>query len=256
MNADEYDKLLQVETRHWFYSGKREIARYWLQRGGSLGLSDLLIDCGAGTGKFVEEMSHICRAMALDDHLESLAIAGKMLGADRVIEGRCTALPFPDNSLDALTALDVLEHVDDDQLAVEEFHRVLKPGGRLVITVPALPLLWSDWDVVLHHHRRYTKTTLLALLDKSSFQVIHWNYINVVALPAVWLIRKLRYMADMFGFSASGRVEDSIPPAPLNGVLRWIFVKLACQTMIRFPAGVGLLGVWRKPGLPDKGAPP
>ncbi len=247
MNSDEYDKLSEVEARHWFYSGKREIVRHWLCRAGPLKLSDTLLDCGAGTGKFVEEMSHTCHALALDDHAESLVIAEKKLGKGRVVEGRCTALPFPDNSLDAITALDVLEHVDRDDIAVGEFARVLKPGGILVVTVPALPSLWSDWDVVLHHHRRYTRNSLHALLEKTPLQMLHWNYVNVAALPAVWLVRSLRKLRAPSSAGTSIRAEDAIPPAPLNGLLRWIFVKLACQSLIRFPAGVGLVGVWRKP---------
>jgi SAM-dependent methyltransferase len=246
MNADEYSKLLEAENRHWFYSGKREIVRYWLRRAGPLKRSDLLVDCGAGTGKFVEEMSGTCRALALDDHAESLVIARQKLGNDRVLEGRCTALPLENSSVDAVTALDVLEHVDQDGLAVREIARVLKPGGIFVVTVPALPSLWSDWDVVLHHHRRYTRESLMALFDNQPFELIHCNYVNVAALPAVWLIRKWRKLMGSDQHSNHKRAEDGIPPEPLNAMLRWQFVELACQKPMKFPAGVGLLGVWRR----------
>lgn len=246
MNTSEYAKLSAVEERHWFYSGKRAIVRHWLQRAGPLKASDLLVDCGAGTGRFVEEMTSVCRAIALDDHAESLLIARGKLGGDRVVEGRCTDLPFPDSSADAITALDVLEHVDRDDLAVKEFARVLKPGGLLAVTVPALPALWSDWDVVLHHHRRYTKRTLLALLSHPSFELLHWNYVNVAALPAVWLVRMVRKLRKGTATVAGARAEDSIPPEPLNRLLRWLFVTFACQGFVHFPLGVGLLGVWRR----------
>jgi ubiquinone/menaquinone biosynthesis C-methylase UbiE len=246
MNTSEYAKLSAVEERHWFYSGKRAIVRHWLQRTGPLKASDLLVDCGAGTGRFVEEMTSHCRAIALDDHAESLAIARGRLGRERVVEGRCTDLPFPDSSIDAITALDVLEHVDRDDLAVKQFARALKPGGLLVVTVPALPALWSDWDVVLHHHRRYTKRTLLALVSHPSLDLLHWNYVNVAALPAVWLVRMLRKLHKGTESTTGTRAEDSIPPEPLNNLLRWMFVTLACQRLVHFPLGVGLLGVWRK----------
>ena len=246
MNKDEYEKLEHVEERHWYYSGKRAIVRYWLQRVGPLKSSHTLIDCGAGTGMFIEEMSGICRAFALDDHAESLVIARRRLGMERVLEGSCTALPFLDNSLDAITALDVLEHVDRDDLAIQEFLRVLKPGGVLVVTVPAMPTLWSDWDVVLHHHRRYTSRTLQALLAKTSFQTLYWNYVNVAVLPIVWLVRQSRKLLASSSTASEGRAEESIPPKLLNDLLRWVFVTLACQRVVRFPIGVGLLGVYRK----------
>lgn len=250
MNTDEYEKLAEVEDRHWYYSGKREIVRYWLRRVGPLKPTDTLVDCGAGTGKFIEEMSGICRAFALDDHAESLAIARKKLGMERVLEGVCTALPFPDDSIDAITALDVLEHVEHDDIAIQEFARVLKPGGVLVVTVPAMPALWSDWDVVLHHHRRYTKRTLHALLARTSFQMLYWNYVNVAVLPIIWMVRKLRNLRAKSNAATGARAEESIPPEPINKLLRWVFVTLACQRIIRFPAGVGLVGVWRKPIAP------
>jgi ubiquinone/menaquinone biosynthesis C-methylase UbiE len=246
MNADEYAKLSEVEARHWFYSGKRDIVRFWLHRAGPLKPDDLLVDCGAGTGRFVEEMIPVCRALALDDHAESLVIARSKLGPERVVEGRCTALPFADNSVDAITALDVLEHVEHDDMAVREIARVLKPGGVLVVTVPALPSLWSDWDVVLHHHRRYTRRTLHALLNHPPLEMLHWNYVNVAVLPIVWAVRMLRKFRRGTNSTDGPRAEDSIPPAPLNSMLRWLFVTLACQRLIHFPLGVGLLGVWRK----------
>jgi hypothetical protein len=125
---------------------------------------------------------------------------------------------------------------------------VLLPGGILVVTVPALMALWSDWDVALHHHRRYTRNELRQLLARGPFDLIHCNYINVAALPAVWLVRRFRKMRRQTGDTMGGRAEDSIPPEPLNRILRWQFVWLACQRKVRFPAGVGLLAVLRKRG--------
>lgn len=246
MNAVEYNKLADVETRHWFYVGKRDIVRHWIQTVRPLSPRDLLVDCGAGTGTFAAEMSKRCRILALDDHQESLEMARKKLGPDQVREGPCTRLPLADQSVDVITALDVLEHVRDDGAAIKEFHRVLKPAGIVVITVPALQALWSDWDVVLHHHRRYTKKTLLDVIPGSLFEVIHFNYINVAVLPLVYLVRKFRALKQKLGSKSTARSEDSIPPAWINSILLKIFTSLACQRSVRFPAGVGIIAVLRK----------
>lgn len=247
MNPDEYEALERVEVAHWFYAGKREIVLTWLRRLGALGSDRLLVDCGAGTGRFVLEARKECRAIAVDDHEESLAIATKYLGPDGVRRGSCMALEFSDASADIVTALDVIEHVPEDAAAVREMTRILKPGGVMVITVPALMALWSDWDVSLHHYRRYRREPLRELLRAAGLEVVHCAYINVFPLPAVWLLRKLRAWFPKPPGPAGSRAEERIPPDWLNRLLQWLFVASATQTSVPFPAGVGLLAVARKP---------
>jgi len=136
MNPEEYDNLSRVETDHWFYVGKRQIVRYWIQRAHPLSAGHLLVDCGAGTGKFAAEMAKYCRVLAIDDHDESLDLARGKLGDERVRRGSCSHLPLDDASADVLTALDVIEHVQHDCDALTEFARAVRPGGIVVITVP------------------------------------------------------------------------------------------------------------------------
>lgn len=245
MNPREYTNLANLERRHWFYVGKREVVRYWIQRLHPLRPDHLLVDCGAGTGTFAAEMAPFCRVLAIDDHEESLVLARDQLGPDRVKRGTCVSLPLESNAVDVLTALDVLEHVQEDARALVEFGRVVRPGGLVVITVPALMWLWSDWDVALHHYRRYGHRSLRAVIP-ATFEVVHCSYVNVAALPLVLAVRKWRTLQRALGGGGGARSEDTIPPRWANTVLRWSFVRLACQRWIRFPAGVGLLAVLRK----------
>lgn len=246
MNPDEYIKLADVERRHWFYVGKRQIVRHWIQREHPLTPENLLVDCGAGTGTFAMEMIPSCRVLAVDDHEESLALARRKLGDQHVRQGTCTALPLEDQSVDVLTALDVIEHVEHDRRAVEEFARVTRSGGLVIITVPALMTLWSDWDEALHHFRRYTRRSLLALIPTDRFEIVRCHYTNVIATPLVILVRKARAVRRRLGFRVDSRSEDTVPPAWINELLRLSFVGLACQRTISFPAGVGLLAVLRR----------
>jgi SAM-dependent methyltransferase len=246
MEPNEYENLARIETGHWFYVGKRDIVRHWIQRTHPLRQEHLLADCGAGTGTFAAEMARHCRVVALDDHEESLHLARAKLGQERVQQGPCTQLPLADRSVDVLTALDVIEHVEQDRKALEEFSRVVRPGGIVVITVPALMMLWSDWDVALHHFRRYTRQSLLGIIPCEAFELVHCNYVNVAVLPLVLLVRKWRALKARLGFKIQTRSEDAMPPGWLNGLLRWLFVTLACQSWFRFPGGVGLLAVLRK----------
>jgi ubiquinone/menaquinone biosynthesis C-methylase UbiE len=245
MQPEEYERLSRVERDHWFYRGKREIVRHWINRTMALTSDSLLLDCGAGTGLFAREMLARCHVLASDDHEDSLQLLRRNLGPEKVIAASCTDLPLPSASVDCLTALDVLEHVEDDRKAVAQFAKVLKPGGVAIVTVPALQSLWSDWDVVLHHFRRYDKSTLKQLLDQPTLSVVHLAYINVLALPAIFLMRKWRGFFPARNQNAT-RIEEYIPPPIMNTLLRQSFVALACQRSLSFPAGVGLLAVVRR----------
>lgn len=244
MNADEYTNLERVEREHWYYAGKRELVTRWLERVDAIAPERVLLDCGAGTGAFAQSLRGRCRVRVLDDHAESLAILRRRFEPAEILEGTVTRIPLPAESCDVVTALDVLEHVPDDHGAVRELHRVLKPGGHALITVPALRSLWSEWDVVLHHQRRYHSGELRSLFG-GGWSVLHWNYTNVAALPAVWLVRRWQTMRGARG-GVAGRMEDKVPPAPLNALLRRLFVGLGLLRRPRFPGGVSLLLLARK----------
>lgn len=243
MNAEEYANLERVEREHWYYAGKRELVARWLGRLGVVRPESILLDCGAGTGIFAAEMRGACAVRVLDDHAESLEILRRRFSASEIVEGTITRIPLPDAACDAVTALDVLEHVPDDVGGVAEMHRVLKPGGIALVTVPAMMSLWSDWDEVLHHQRRYHAPELRALFAPDRWEILHWNYTNVAVFPAVWLVRRWQRWRKP---AAGQRAEDKLPPPWLNRILRRIYVGMAMSRAVRFPAGVSLLLVARK----------
>lgn len=244
MNPDEYANLERVEQSHWYYAGKREFVRRWIERARPPKPDDLLLDCGAGTGRFALEMGERCRVMVLDDHEESLALLRRRFPSDSVLSLTSAGeVPLPDGSLDYVTALDVLEHTPDDAAVARGFHRLLRPGGLVVATVPASMALWSDWDVSLHHHRRYDRAGLRAVFPETEWDVVNINYTNVVVYPVVWLIRRWR---RWFPRPEHGsRAEDGVPPGWLNQALRRVFVAMAMSRM-PFPFGVSLVLVARR----------
>ena len=250
MDAAEYANIAALEGEHWYYSGKRRFVQQWIRRVRPPSASDLLLDCGAGTGRFAEEMSRDCRVMVLDDHEEALRILRTRFRSEQIISLAGDRVPLPDASLEYVTALDVLEHVPDDRAVVQGFHRLLKPGGLAVVTVPASMALWSDWDVALHHFRRYDRAQLRALFPAGDWEIVHANYTNVLVYPAVWVVRKWRAWRVAEKKSAtdgSVRSEDKIPIAPVNAFLRAQFVWLA-QWRVPFPFGVSLVLVARRRG--------
>lgn len=243
VNSSEYENLARVEADHWYYAGKRDLVRRWIARARPASRSDTLLDCGAGTGRFAKEMEAHCRVLVLDDHEEALRLLRAQFRVEQVLSLAGDRVPLPDASLDYVTALDVLEHVPDDQAVVDGFARLLKPGGVAVITVPANMALWSDWDEVLHHYRRYARPQLRGLFRESDWEVVHVNYTNVFAFPAVWLLRRWRKWFP----SAPGaaRAEDRVPAPVVNRVLRALFVAPGTWP-VPLPFGVSLILVARR----------
>jgi SAM-dependent methyltransferase len=250
MNADEYANLESIERDHWYYAGKRDVVRYWLAQSAKLGPQQVLLDCGAGTGRFAEEMSAQCRVLVLDDHEESLQRLRARFSPEQVLRVSAEGIPLAAASVEAVTALDVLEHIEQDTATVREFARVLRPGGVAVVTVPAGMALWSDWDSALHHFRRYNRDQLCALFPADTWEIVHVNYTNVLVYPAVWAVRKWRAFgsaAAPTAPTARARFEDRLPPGWINAFLRASFVRPACSR-VSFPFGVSLLLVARRRG--------
>lgn len=243
MDAAEYANLDRVEAEHWYYAGKRDLVRQWIFQVRPPARDDLLLDCGAGTGRFALEMQAHCRVLVLDDHAEALALLRQRFRPEQVLSLSGDQVPLPDSSLEYVTALDVLEHVPDDAAVVRGFHRLLKPGGLAVVTVPACMALWSDWDVALHHFRRYDRPGLRALFPAAQWELEYVNYTNVLAFPAVWLLRRWRRWRP--AKPGAARAEDRQPPAAINALLRAAFV-IPGRARVPFPFGVSLLLVARR----------
>jgi len=246
MELKEYANMERVEKDHWYNVAKREFVRRWIIKVGPPQKDDLLLDCGAGTGLFAKEMEAHCQVLVLDALEPALELLRRRFRPEQVIQMTRKNIPLPAGSVNYLTALDALEHIEDDVTAVRGFHRVLKSGGIAVITVPASMLLWSEWDVSMHHYRRYNRKELFDLFHKSDWEILHINYTNSLAFLPALLLRKLRSRKPQAEKEES-RAEFRIPPRWLNELLKWIFVT---TSMWRFPMpfGLSLLLVVRKKG--------
>jgi SAM-dependent methyltransferase len=165
-------------------------------------------------------------------------------GVGEVVEGSILEMPFPPESFDLAVSLDVIEHLKDDLSALRELRRVVVPGGRLLVTVPAYQWLWSGHDEINHHHRRYTRRSLLTVAQQAGWESVRTTYFNSLLLPVAVLLRAL----DPF----SSRTTESsldlwVPPRPAN----WLLERpLTLEAAVigrgrRIPAGLSLLTVFR-----------
>jgi SAM-dependent methyltransferase len=158
--------------------------------------------------------------------------------------GRIESTPLRAASCDAALALDVIEHVDDDAAALAEAARVVRPGGFVLATVPALPSLWGNQDVVSHHKRRYTRRSLADAFARARLPLTWISYFNTALFPAVAAVRWSRRLLGRDGASASD--FESGRPGAVNELLERVFAaERHLVGRVRLPAGVSLIAVAR-----------
>ena|SRR2546426_2587635 len=244
MNPEEYQKLELLDAKHWYYTGKRKLVLRWLRRYIQLKKDDLFVDVGCGMGNLLSEVEGHCRLVGIDCSRESICRARSRIASigGHLLRARIEELPLASGSAIAITVLDVLEHLDNDNSGLKEVIRVVRPGGIIIITVPALRWLWSDWDDALHHRRRYTKRELIRLCGLGNVEVLFCSYFNSIMLPVIFLVRLLRRVLGRRAL----RAEDRMPPRMLNGLLRAIMVWPGCWSWFQPPIGVSLIAILRR----------
>ncbi len=192
MEGMEVRKLVELEHRHWWYRERRRLIRraiHGLPPGTALDIG------AAGGGNTRVLVEHGWDAAALEYGPDGAQVAHER-GLES-LRGDATALPVADASLDLVVAFDVLEHIVDDAAAAAEIHRVLRPGGTLLVAVPCDPRLWSAHDEAVDHVRRYTRETLGDLVAGAGLTIDAMLSWNVLLRPAVAIRRRSTTGSDL-----------------------------------------------------------
>ena len=248
MRPSELTKMFELEDTYWWFVARRALVLALLARHRpSRGEAATLLDVGCGTGAMLAGLSAHGRAVGIDASEHALAYCRRR-GHHDLVQARGESLPIADASADAVTALDLLEHIPEDGAAVKEFARVLRPGGVLIVTVPAGAWLWSEHDEALDHHRRYRSRRLRELLLEAGLVIERLSpLITLLLLPvaALRLLQRLRRRPE-------GPRTALIVPSKLVNALLIRLLWLENQWLLRFnlPAGVSLMAVARKPAEP------
>ena len=243
MNTEEYIKLNDLEKNHWFYKGKRELVRLWIGKFKVATEDPVLLDVGAGTGYFVEHMKSSCRAYGVEPNPTAIECARQSNSHHSLIVGSINPLPIAHESIDIVTSLDVLEHIQDDRRAMQELIRVTKENGIIVITVPACSWAMSDWDTALGHYRRYDLKDLQLLLEKQPVEILEKRYFNNLLFWPIVFYRSIRKKLNL---AKSGRLEDVLLPNFINQFFYYSLLKPALWPNVRFPFGLSILLILKK----------
>jgi SAM-dependent methyltransferase len=244
MQQHTYEIMNRVEDSHWWFVGRRAILESFLeqiiQNPKSKIQNPKILDVGCGTGANLEMLANFGEAEGVDVSDAALEFC-KQKGL-KAHKGLAESLPFADESFDVVTALDVVEHLDDDIAGLKEMNRVLRTSGKTLIFVPAFMWLWGVQDDVSNHRIRYTKKQIVERLEKAGFTIERATYANITFFAPILSGRTLMKLTGIKPES-----ENNVNVSALNGVFGKLFgAEKFWLKKFNFPFGVSIVIVAEK----------
>lgn len=249
MDAGYYKEYFHFEREHWYFQARNNIiidhiAKVVKDKG-----NIKILNVGAGTGHTSQLLEKFGIVKSLEYDKDCFEFVKERLDID-IINGSILELPFDDNEFDLVCAFDVIEHIEDDQLGVDELKRVCKEGGIVSVTVPAFMFLWSNHDEVNHHYRRYTKPQLLNLFNVKEKFLFHSYYNFWLFFPIAFF----RWINNFFTITKknehnAGSDFDVLSNFPLlSKMLYKVFYSESyfIKKFISLPVGVSVIASWQK----------
>lgn len=246
MLPDEYRVMFETEDNYWWYRGLRALLQNVLARYAPP--DAMILDAGCGTGANLKLMQSYGCAIGIDISEEAIAFChARGIPRERAFLASLTDLPFRNALFDLAVSFDVVCNIPDDVAALAELARVLKPGGRLVMQLPAYQWLWSAHDVAVGHQRRYSAHELRDKIARAGLQVERVTHTNALLFPIGVVERLVRRRALRDGHSVQSDLTTPLP--------RWVNTSFGALTTVEmraaaqadFPIGLSVLIVARKP---------
>ena len=234
-----YSEIYDNEKKHWWYSTRRKIVHKLIRKYLPERKELKILDVGCGGGLLSQELQKYGKIVCIDLSAEAVNFAK----ARGVNAEKSSIIDYKkENGYDCVIALDVLEHCEDDLLAIKNIYNLLKPGGVAIVFVPALNCFWGEQDIVSHHKRRYTREELDQKFRTSDFNTLTLSYFNFFLSPLVYITRKtIKFL------KVELKSELKLNNPVINFVCKLIFgLERVMIPKIKFPFGVSLLGVYKK----------
>lgn len=242
MNINMYRIFFEIQKKHWWFVTKKVIVLDTIDRHLGKNGNIKVLDIGCGSGLMLNSLEELGETFGMDMSDEAISFSQEIFNGK---VGRGTLpdqIPYEENTFDLITALDVIEHVDQDIDSLKSIRSRLVSDGKAVITVPAYMFLWSAFDDLNEHKRRYTLAELNKKLVQAGFKVEKITYFNTLLFPVVFVVRMLNNLLKRDGAS-----DVDMPSLPLNFVLKKIFgIEKYLLRYVNLPFGVSVLAVVKK----------
>lgn len=239
MDSAVYDRMNDLEAQHWWFVARRQIIAALIGRTLDKRPARIL-EAGCGSGGNLQMLRSFGEVDAFEYHDPAREAAVRKTGMTIPFGALPDTLPF-DDAYDLIGLFDVLEHIEDDVNSLITLRGRLAPGGKILVTVPALPALWSGHDVRHHHFRRYTKASLTKAAQQAGLKVTYVSYFNFFLFPLTVAARAIKRL------TGSQVPDDQMPAAWLNALLVRIFGgERHLLGRVRLPIGLSLAVVLEK----------
>jgi 2-polyprenyl-3-methyl-5-hydroxy-6-metoxy-1,4-benzoquinol methylase len=246
MDRSVYDNMAKLDEQHWWYVARRDVLDRLIRRRIQLPKDARILEIGCGTGHNLPMLGQFGEVDAIEIDQAARDMASKRLGKPVMASPLPSLEGVADASYDMVAILDVLEHIEEDKAALTGIAAKLKPGGRILITVPAHPWMWSAHDVVNHHKRRYTRRTLRKVIAEAGLRLDMLRWFNSLLFPAA---AGARLVGRLVGKEGG---DDTLPSRPVNFLFGKIFA-LERHAIGRLPMtpGVSLAAIVSVPEEPE-----
>ena len=245
MEEKEYEEMYALEDTYWWFQGRKSIIFSLLNKHGLLRNDSRknIVDLGCGTGLILGELNNIAMTFGVDFSALALTFCRRR-GLEHLVCADVNNLPFADTQFDLVFALDLLEHIEDDIHLMSEIYRILRPGGTIMITVPAHKSLWSEHDEALHHFRRYSYRRFLNLITETGFVPRKYTYcISFTFIPIVLF----RHIQRLVKPSGKPKTHLIVLPSWINkALIKVLNIEAYLLRYINLPFGISLLCLAKK----------
>lgn len=236
MDRAVYDRMAEIDEDHWWFTARRKIIDKVIRSQVSPPAKARILEVGCGTGSNLALLKRFGSVEAIEPDDSARALASARGGVE--VQGGLLpdGVTLDDAAYDLIAMLDVLEHIPDDGSALKALRSKIRGGGKLLLTVPAMPWLWSAHDAAHHHQRRYTGSSLAAVVRQSGYRIRYQSHFNTVLFPLIALARGIGKLTGKEGG------DDAMPPAPVNKALETLFAaESALLGRFSLPVGVSLI---------------
>jgi SAM-dependent methyltransferase len=246
MDKAYYKQYYYLEREHWWFRARLEILENLFKKDilpkATSSSKMAILNAGVATGATTTMLEQYGEVTSLEYDEDCCQFLEEHLNM-KVTNASLTALPFADNSFDAVCAFDVIEHIKEHDLAVQEIKRVLRPNGRLFLTVPAFNFLWGEHDEINHHERRYTRKMLVDVVADTGIKIERRSYFNFFLFFPIFFVRMLLKLRPK---KAAGEHKSDFETFKAEGIINKILYRLfkledgILNMKWNFPVGVSV----------------